>query len=110
MFDGIRRAWRRYRNLTGWRRELATLALALAFGLLVMPPLIWIAGQLTLGDYARDYSGTPTGGPLALWADFFAGLASGSLGYWTVLLGPWVIWKWLRISTGLIFGARRGST
>jgi hypothetical protein len=110
MFAGIRSAWRRYRGLTGFRRELATLALALAFGLFAMPPLIWLAGHQTLGDYARSYSGTPTGGPFALWVDFVRGLAGGSLGYWTVLLGPWVIWKWFRISTALVMRPRSRST
>jgi hypothetical protein len=106
----IRKSWRRYRSLTGLPRELATLALALAFGLLVLPPLIWLAGHLTLGEYARNYSGKPTGGPFALWGDFFRGLASGSLGYWTALLGPWVLWKWLRISSALLYRPRRRST
>lgn len=106
----IRSAWRRYRNLPRWQREFATLGLALAVGLIVLPPLIWIAGHLTLGDYARSYTGTPTGGPFALWGDFLRGLAAGSLGYWTALLGPYVLWKWLRISVAVIAGPRRRST
>jgi hypothetical protein len=50
----------------------------------------------------RTPSGTPTGGPLALWVDYVRGLASASLGYWTVLLGPYVILLALRISRGLL--------
>jgi hypothetical protein len=107
MFAGIRKAWRGYRAARGFSRELTTLALALAFGLFVLPPLIWLAGHLTLGEYARSYSGTSTGGVLALWIDYLNGLVSGSLGYWTALLGPWVLLKWLHISRWLIFGPRR---
>jgi hypothetical protein len=110
MFAVIRKSWRRYRGLTGLPRELASLALALAFGLLVLPPMIWLAGHLTLGEYVRSYTGTPVGGPFALWADFFRGLASGSLGYWTALLGPWLLWKWLRISSALLSRPRSRST
>jgi hypothetical protein len=98
----IRKAWSKYRRLRGARRELATLALTFAFSLLVLPVVIWSAGKVFLGDYVRTPSGTPTGGPLALWVDYLQGLASGSLGYWTVLVGPYVILVLLRLSGSLL--------
>lgn len=78
------------------------LALALLVGAIVMPLLIWSAGSLVLGPYARDPAGTRTGGPFALLADFFHGLGSGSLGYWIVLLGPYVTYLALRLGRHLL--------
>lgn len=67
----------------------------LIVALTVLPLAIWGAGQLFLGDYLRDPpnpSGiTRTGGPLALLADFVAGIFRGSPGHWLVLLGPWLL-------------------
>lgn len=96
MSNPIRNAWQAYLSLTGARRELATLGLCLAVGLILLPVVIWLAGHFFLGEYLRDPSGTPTGGPLALWIDYLKGLAQGSLGYWTALLGPWLLLLALR--------------
>lgn len=75
---------------TRTRRELALFGGALALGLLVIPLLIWLVGHRTLGPYTRGDD--PRGlGPLALYGDYFAGLARGWLGYWTVALGPAVV-------------------
>ena len=98
----IGRAWSGYRRLRGAKREFALLAMMLAFSLFILPLLIWCAGKLTLGEYVRTPTGAPTGGPLALWVDYLGGLASGSLGYWTVLLGPYVILMALRLSRDLL--------
>jgi hypothetical protein len=98
----IGRAWRGYRRLKGVRREFALLGLMLAFALFILPVLIWFAGKFFLGEYVRSPSGAPTGGPVALWVDYLRGLASGSLGYWTVLVGPYVILLALRICRGLL--------
>lgn len=69
------------------RREVALFGSALALGLLVVPLLIWIVGDRTLGPYTRGDD--PRGlGPLALYGDYFSGLAHGWLGYWAVALGP----------------------
>lgn len=71
-------------------REVALFGGALVLGLLVIPLLIWIIGRHTLGPYTRGDD--PHGlGPLALYADYFYGLAHGWLGYWTVALGPAVL-------------------
>lgn len=96
MLNWIRTTSRDYRALTGIRRELATFGLCLAVGLILLPMVIWVAGRLSLGDYTRSPSGSPTGGPLALWVDYLAGLAQGSLGYWVALLGPWLLLMALR--------------
>ena len=72
--------WRQQSRLV---RELLLLALAVLAGLLVMPPIIWLLGRATLGSYAN-------GGPLALWIDFFRGLARGELPFWLVLIGPFL--------------------
>lgn len=75
---------------TRTRREAALFGGALALGVLVIPLLIWVAGHHTLGLYTRGDS--PLGlGPLALYGDYFFGLAHGWLGYWAVALGPAVL-------------------
>jgi len=72
------------------RRELSLFGAALALGLLVIPLLIWIVGHRTLGPYTRGDD--PHGlGPLALYRDYYSGLAHGWLGYWAVALGPVVL-------------------
>ncbi len=70
-------------------RELAIAVLALAFGLVGMPFLIWGAGRATLGDYAH-------GGPLSLLGDYFGGLAQGASAFWVVALGPYALLSFLR--------------
>lgn len=83
--------WRRYRALPPLQRELVTFGLMLLVALTLLPLVIFVAGQVFLGDYIRDPSGSPTGGFWALWVDYVAGIASGSLGHWVVLLGPWAL-------------------
>jgi hypothetical protein len=80
------------------RRELMILVILLACGLFLIPLLIWAVGRGALGPYTD-------GGPFALLVDFFNGLRSGSLVYWCVALGPYVLvmilrgcWKLLRSS------------
>lgn len=69
------------------RREAALFGGALALGLLVIPLFIWLLGRRALGPYTHGDS--PHGlGPVALYGDYFSGLAHGWLGYWTVALGP----------------------
>lgn len=65
------------------RRELIVLACALAFGVLAVPALLWFVGARTLGPY-------PGGGLGALVANFFRGLASGTLGFWIIALAPYL--------------------
>lgn len=72
--------------LSRTQRELIVLAAAVAFGVLVMPLLIWVAGNRALGPYA--HGDNPRGGPWALFADYVVGLAHGSAVFWLVALGP----------------------
>jgi hypothetical protein len=71
------------------RRELIILGAALVFGVLAVPPLLWVAGPRLLGPY-------PGGGAGAIVANFFRGLASGSMGSWSVALGPYLVLMALR--------------
>jgi hypothetical protein len=63
--------------------EAVTLGLAVLFGLLIMPVLIYIAGSLVLNAYDN-------GGVFALYFDFFKGLFEPRPSCWIVLLGPFV--------------------
>jgi hypothetical protein len=86
---------------TRTRREAVLFGGALAFGLLVIPLLIWIVGHRTLGPYTQGDD--PHGrGPLALYADYFTGLARGWLGYWAVALGPAVLLLLARLWLALL--------
>lgn len=72
--------------LTRTQRELIVLGAALGVGLIVMPFLIWIAGNRVLGPYS--HGDNPKAGPWALFADYVVGLAHGSAVFWVVALGP----------------------
>lgn len=86
-FARIRNSWSAQSRT---RREVLTLTLALAFGVLVLPWLIWIAGALALGPYAR-------GGAFRFIGDFYTALAQGHLAFWLIALGPLVFWTLLRL-------------
>jgi hypothetical protein len=83
--------WRRYRALPTLPRELVTFGLMLLLALTLLPAAIFAAGQVFLGEYVRDPAGTPVGGFGTFWLDYLKGIFSFSLGYWVVLLGPWVL-------------------
>jgi hypothetical protein len=70
--------------------EAVTLGLAVLVGLLVMPVLIFLAGNLTLGDYAN-------GGLFALYGDFFKGLFEPRGSFWIVLIGPFILLSVFRL-------------
>ena len=67
-----------------------TLGLALLFGLLVMPALIYLAGYFVLKPYAN-------GGIFSLYYDFFKGLIEPRPSFWIVVLGPFVFLSLFRI-------------
>jgi hypothetical protein len=83
------------------RRNLLLLALALAFGLLVLPWLIWIAGSAALGPYAG-------GNVLHFIGDFFVALAHGELVFWLIVLGPPLFLILARLLWWAVFQARTG--
>lgn len=91
MSTALAEHWRRYRALPTLQRELVTFGLMLVLALTLLPVAIFVAGQLFLGEYIRDPSGSPVGGFGTFWLDFLKGIFSGSLGYWVVLLGPWLL-------------------
>ncbi len=68
-------------------------------GLLVVPLLTWVVGSRILGPYSRGSE--VHNSPLALLADFFAGLAHGYLVFWTVALGPVVLLALIRLCVAL---------
>jgi hypothetical protein len=76
------------------RREVILLAGGLAFGMLAVPPLLWLAGTRELGPYAG-------GGVPSIVANFFRGLASGSFGFWIVAVGPYLMLTLLRALIGI---------
>ncbi len=68
------------------RRELIVYGVALLFGLIAVPLLIWVGGNRVLGPYTHGQN--LHAGPLALLQDFYLGLLHGSAVFWVVALGP----------------------
>ena len=84
------RRW--YAGLTpAWRRELRLLALWSAFGLVVMPFLIYLAGVLTLGPYE--------GGLLAFLGSLLAAFFTLKPTAWLLVLGPYLLFTAVRFLT-----------
>lgn len=106
MSNALAEHWRRYRALPTLSRELVTFGLMLLLALTLLPVAIFVAGQVFLGEYTRDPSGAPVGGFWDFWLDYLRGILSFSLGYWVVLLGPWVL---LLACRGVAALARRPS-
>jgi len=90
----------RYGALPRAKRELAIFGIALLFGLIAMPFLIWFAGNRVLGPYIHGQS--PRAGPFALAADFLLGLLHGSAVFWIVALGPAVLLLLVRLFIALL--------
>lgn len=89
------------RSLSRLQRELIVLGAALLFGVLLMPLLIWVAGNRVLGPYTHGQN--PHAGPGALLGDFLTALAHGSVVFWAVALGPAAFLLLLRL---LVWGRR----
>lgn len=74
-------------------RQLSLAAIGLGVGLIVLPTLIFFAGAALLGRYEGASLG-------ATYASVIAGLRTGSLASWTVVLGPYglfLLFKGLRL-------------
>jgi hypothetical protein len=84
------------------RRELIILAIALVFGFLLVPLAIWAVGNRILGPYTHLQDPTAGTGPARLLADFYDGLVHGSLIFWCVGLGPYVLVWLIRLIYSLI--------
>ncbi len=78
------------------RRELILLGIALACGFIVIPLLIWVVGNRILGPYIHSQDPTAGTGPMRLIADFFSGLTHGSVIFWCVVVGPYVLLTLIR--------------
>src|SRR5439155_14996423 len=89
-----------YGSLPRAQRELVIFGLALLWGLIVMPFLIWFAGSRVLGPYTHGQNAHA--GPFALVADFFVGLAHGSAVFWPVPLLPAGLRLLLRLLVALV--------
>ncbi len=89
--NGRSQSWLR---LNAWgaepRREASRLGVAILTGVVVVPALVWVVGSQLLGKY-------PNGGLLALWEDFFVGLAHGGVAYWLIAIGPYLFLWLLRV-------------
>jgi len=85
--DRLRDLGRYYRGARGVWRELLAAIICLALGIVLMPCLIFLAGRIALGPYAR-------GSLFALWHDYLQGLISGSMAAWFIAFGPYVL-LWL---------------
>ncbi len=93
--DAARGPLQRLRALTGPQRAVILYALALLFGVLIVPLLIWLIGNRVLGPYTQGQN--THAGPVALLADFFQGLVHGSAVFWAVALGPLGVLLLLRL-------------
>jgi hypothetical protein len=91
----------RLRALPGWSHEISLTVLALAFGFVLMPVLVFYAGSSLLGRYE--------GASLKhMFQSLYAGLQAGSAASWIVLLGPYGLYLlfralrlWWRLSARL---------
>jgi hypothetical protein len=90
LFNWFTRAHAYYFSQPPLKFEAMTLGLAVLFGLLVMPALIYIPGNYILKPYAN-------GGLFALYFDFYKGLIELRPSYWTALIGPFVFLSLARI-------------
>jgi hypothetical protein len=81
LFNWYFRARDWYFALPRFNFEAMTLGLAVLFGLLVMPALIFIVGHIALRDYAN-------GNVFSLYGDFFKGLFEPRPSFWIVVAGP----------------------
>jgi len=97
VFTRLRRS---FADLSWFSREVLILALCLILGVTVVPILIWMAGNHALGPYT--HGSNTHAGPLALLADFFAGLSRGALTFWLVALGPTILILLLRVFVAVL--------
>jgi hypothetical protein len=90
LFNWFVRAHAYYFSLPRLQFEAMTLGLALLFGLLVMPALIYLPGYFVLKPYAN-------GGIFALYFDYYKGLIELRPSCWIAVIGPFVFLSLFRI-------------
>ena len=98
--EHFERAKRSFAALSRAGRELVVAGAGLCVGLLVMPFIIWAAGNRFLGPYT--HGDDPKGGPWALFGDYVVGLAHGSAVFWVVALGPLALFTLIRAFLALL--------
>ena len=81
------------------RREFQWLLIALPVGVLLLPPLIWLAGSHVFGPYAG-------GNTRDLIDHYFRGLGQGHQTFWIVALGPYLAVLTLRLTVAAVRAAR----
>ncbi len=96
---------RGWRGLSRLQRELIILAAELLCGLVLVPLLIWVAGNRVLGGYTHGTN--QHAGPADLLEDFITGLGHGLSVFWVVALGPAILVTLLRAFAHLL---RSGSS
>lgn len=74
-----------------FRFELVVASILLAFGLFVLPGLVFWVGKTLLGAYGKD------AGIGAFYGDFYGDLASGVVRTWMLALGPVVVVSVIRL-------------
>jgi hypothetical protein len=92
--EHLERARQSIGRLPRVQRELIVAGVGLAVGLLVMPFIVWAAGNRFLGPYT--HGDDLRGGPWALFGDYVVGLAHGSAVFWVVALGPLTLFMLIR--------------
>ena len=90
LFNWFVRARAYYFSLPQFKFEMMTLGLAVLFGLLAMPALIYVPGYYILKPYAN-------GGVFALYFDFYKGLIELRPSCWSAVFGPFVFLSLFRI-------------
>jgi hypothetical protein len=98
--EHLERARQSLGRLSRAQRELIVAGLGLAVGLLVVPFIIWAAGNRVLGPYT--HGDDPKAGPWALFSDYVVGLAHGSAVFWVVALGPLALFTLIRAFLALL--------
>jgi hypothetical protein len=84
------------------RREAILLGVALVCGFVLIPLAIWAVGNRILGPYTHLQDPTAGTGPMRLLADYYGGLAHGSIIFWCVGFGPYVLLWLIRLIYGLL--------
>jgi hypothetical protein len=90
LFNWFVRAHAYYFSLPRLQFEAMTLGLAVLFGLLILPPLIYLPGFYILKPYQN-------GGVFALYLDFYKGLVAMRPSFWVALIGPFAFLSLFRI-------------
>ena len=90
LFNWFVRAHAYYFSLPPFKFEAMTLGLAVLFGLLVLPPLIYLPGFYILKPYQN-------GGVFALYWDFSKGLVELRPSCWIALIGPFAFLSLYRV-------------